>query len=176
MHHQGNLLGPGAVWGYVEGGMGRVSFAIAAGGAGGRRRRSPRACPWRGSSPGEGVELESGELIRARRWSRNADPKRTLAMLDGAERPGRAIGERLEGWRSRSPVVKLNAALRRLPELHRRRRASSPTGRWSRSPRASTRCQEAFEACERGEPRDRLRRALLPDRLRPERSRRRAST
>ena len=29
MHHQGDLLGHGAVWGYVEGGMGRVSFAIA---------------------------------------------------------------------------------------------------------------------------------------------------
>ena len=29
MHHQGDLLGHGAVWGYVHGGMGRVSFAIA---------------------------------------------------------------------------------------------------------------------------------------------------
>ncbi len=29
MHHQGDLLGRGPVWGYVEGGMGRVSFAIA---------------------------------------------------------------------------------------------------------------------------------------------------
>ena len=29
MHHQGNLLGLGPVWGYVEGGMGRISFAIA---------------------------------------------------------------------------------------------------------------------------------------------------
>ena len=29
MHHQGDLLGLGSVWGYVVGGMGRVSFAIA---------------------------------------------------------------------------------------------------------------------------------------------------
>src|SRR6266511_913117 len=29
MHHQGDLLGHGSFWGYVEGGMGRVSFAIA---------------------------------------------------------------------------------------------------------------------------------------------------
>ena len=29
MHHQGDLLGHGSIWGYVEGGMGRVSFAIA---------------------------------------------------------------------------------------------------------------------------------------------------
>ena len=37
MHHQGNLLGLGSVWGYVEGGLGRVSFAIARLGARGRR-------------------------------------------------------------------------------------------------------------------------------------------
>ena len=29
MHYQGDLLGQGPVWGYVEGGMGRISFAIA---------------------------------------------------------------------------------------------------------------------------------------------------
>ena len=29
MHHQGDLLGLGSVWGYVEGGLGRASFAIA---------------------------------------------------------------------------------------------------------------------------------------------------
>ncbi len=29
MHHQGDLLGLGSVWGYVDGGLGRVSFAIA---------------------------------------------------------------------------------------------------------------------------------------------------
>ena len=29
MHAQGDLLGQGPVWGYVEGGMGRISFAIA---------------------------------------------------------------------------------------------------------------------------------------------------
>ena len=29
MHYQGDLDGQGPVWGYVEGGMGMVSFAIA---------------------------------------------------------------------------------------------------------------------------------------------------
>ena len=52
MHHQGDLLGLGSVWGYVEGGMGRVSFAIAqaaleagaaiACGSGGRADRARR--------------------------------------------------------------------------------------------------------------------------------------
>ena len=54
------------------------------GGAGGGRR-ARRGRPRRRIVPGEGVVLESGELDpRAASSSRNADPKRTLAML-GAE-------------------------------------------------------------------------------------------
>ena len=65
MHHQGDLLGNGAVWGYVEGGMGRVSFAIA---EAAREHGATIAAgvPVARILPGEGVELESGELIRAR--------------------------------------------------------------------------------------------------------------
>ena len=37
MHYQGDLDGQGPVWGYVEGGMGMVSFAIADAAARGRR-------------------------------------------------------------------------------------------------------------------------------------------
>ena len=89
-----------AVWGYVEGGMGRVSFAIAqaaldAGAV------IAAGVPVAGSCPGEGVELESGELISAPTVISNADPKRTLAMLDAARvRP--SSGERLEEWRRRA--------------------------------------------------------------------------
>src|SRR5206468_3368165 len=65
MHHQGDLMGQGPVWGYVEGGMGRVSFAIAqaaqeAGAA------LATGVPVARIVPAEGVRLESGELIRAR--------------------------------------------------------------------------------------------------------------
>ena len=55
MHYQGDLEGQGPVWGYVEGGMGMVSFAIAEAARGGRRGarpracRSPRSCPARAS-------------------------------------------------------------------------------------------------------------------------------
>ena len=61
MHHQGDLLGLGAVWGYVAGGLGRVSFAIAdaaleAGAV------IAAGVPVARIVPGEGVELESGEL------------------------------------------------------------------------------------------------------------------
>ena len=75
MHHQGDLLGQGSIWGYVEGGMGRVSFAIAeaaqeagaviAAGVAGRRD------PARGGS-GAG---ERRAAAGARRWS--ATPTRS---------------------------------------------------------------------------------------------------
>src|SRR5581483_2648795 len=64
--------------------------------------------------PGEGVELESGDRIHAPVVVANADPKRVLAMLEGAEVPGE-FRRRLEAWRVDSAVVKLNAALARLP-------------------------------------------------------------
>ena len=65
MHHQGDLLGHGSFWGYVEGGMGRVSFAIADAAI---EAGAQLACgvPVGEIVPGEGVRLESGELICAR--------------------------------------------------------------------------------------------------------------
>ena len=64
MHYQGDLEGQGPVWGYVEGGMGMVSFAIAdaaveAGAV------LAAGTPVAEIVPGEGVRLEGGELIRA---------------------------------------------------------------------------------------------------------------
>ena len=149
MHHQGDLLGLGSVWGYVEGGMGRVSFAIA---EAAREAGAVIAAgvPVAAITPGEGVELESGDFIRGRVVVSNADPKRTLAMLDSAGPPP-AFRKRLEDWQVRSPVVKLNAGLSRLPtftaagsfEPHRAMVTITP---------GVDAAQEAFESCKRGEP------------------------
>jgi phytoene dehydrogenase-like protein len=116
MHHQGDLLGLGSVWGYVAGGMGRVSFAIAQAALEAGATLAA-GVPVSSIVPGEGVELESGEAIRAPVVVCNADPKRMLAMLDAG-----AVGalpdayrERLEAWDVASPVVKVNAALDRPP-------------------------------------------------------------
>ena len=88
MHYQGDLEGQGPVWGYVKGGMGMVSFAIAdaaveAGAvlAGGT--------PVAEIVPGEGVRLEGGEFIRASVVLSNADPKRALDLLGARCRAGR---------------------------------------------------------------------------------------
>jgi phytoene dehydrogenase-like protein len=150
MHHQGNLLGLGPAWGYVVGGMGRISFAIAQAAL---EAGATIACgvPVRRIEPGNGVELETGDRIRAASVISNADPKHTLAMLD---RNSIAAGyrQRLEEWRVASPVVKLNAALRRLPTFSAAGEIEPHRAMITITPGLDA-CQEAFEACRRGEPR-----------------------
>ena len=164
MHRQGDLLGQGPVWGYVEGGMGRVSFALAqaaieAGAV------LAAGVPVAEICPGEGVRVESGELLRSRVVVSNADPKRTLSLLGGGRGAGR-VSRADRGLAGALAGREAERGAEPPAALRSRRRLSSPTGRWSRSAPASTPRSEAFEACERGEPGIGLRRALLPDRLR----------
>jgi phytoene dehydrogenase-like protein len=149
MHHQGDLLGHGSFWGYVEGGMGRVSFAIADAAL---ERGATLACgvPVARIHPGEGVELESGERLRAAVVLSNADPKRTLDMLGGGAVPA-DYRERIEGWRTDSPVVKLNAGLHRLPAFTAANGVTAHRAMVSITPGLDA-AQEAVEACRRGEP------------------------
>ena len=148
MHHQGDLLGQGSIWGYVKGGMGRISFAIAqAAQAAGAVIAA--GVPVAAILPGEGVELESGERLRARSVVCNADPKRALAMLDGAAPDG--YRERLEGWKVRSPVVKLNAGLHCLPSFSAAAGIEPHRAMVTITPGLEA-AGEAFEACKRGEP------------------------
>jgi phytoene dehydrogenase-like protein len=150
MHFQGDMDGQGPLWGYVQGGMGMVSFAIA---DAAREAGATIACGVEVSeiAPGEGVTLEDGTSIRAATVISNADPKRTLEMLAGSDvDPG--FRDRLECWKMRSPVVKFNAALERLPTW-----TAAPDEDW---PARATidltgtidEAQRAFEAAERGEP------------------------
>ena len=120
MHSTGTIEGLPGAWGYVEGGMGRVSLALAeaATEAGAEIRTGvPVAAIIPGDEPA--VALEGGEIIRARAVVSNADPKRTLALCQAAGSdlpPGFAgFAAKVDGWRSESPVVKLNCGLSRLP-------------------------------------------------------------
>jgi phytoene dehydrogenase-like protein len=115
-HH---LLGSTArmdgTWGYVRGGMGAVSAAIAdaAVEAGAVVRTD---APVAQILPGEGVRLESGEVLRARAVLSNADPKRTFlglladGVIDDATRGS------IEAIDTRGSVVKVNLALSELPD------------------------------------------------------------
>ena len=112
MHSLGTIDGMPGAWGYVEGGMGRVSLALAeaatdagavilqgvpvaailpgspAADGNGDRAPSGRPAAAAGKSRGGGeppaVVLEGGETIRAAVVVSNADPRRTLAMCQAA--------------------------------------------------------------------------------------------
>ena len=148
MHHQGDLLGQGSIWGYVEGGMGRISFAIAEA-AQEAGAVIAAGVPVAKILSGEGVELQSGERLRGRSVVCNADPKRALGMLDGAAPDG--FRERLESWKVRSPVVKLNTALNRLPSFSAAGGIDPHRAMVTITPGVDA-AGEAFEACKRGEP------------------------
>jgi phytoene dehydrogenase-like protein len=151
MHHQGDLLGLGSVWGYVDGGMGRVSFAIAQA-AIEHGAALAAGVPVARILPGEGVVLESGETIRAPRVICNADPKRLLGMLadaDGALPD--AYRERLEGWDVESPVMKMNVALSRAPTFPAAQGIDPLRAMISLTPGLDA-AQDAYEAARRGEP------------------------
>jgi len=150
MHYQGDMSGEGPLWGYVEGGMGMVSFAIA---DAAREAGAVIACgvPVAEVVPGEGVTLEDGTSIRAATVVCNTDPKRLLSMLDGHEVDA-SYRERLERWKIRSPVVKFNAALERLPEWTAAPGESWPAQATIDLTGTMDDAQRAFEACARGEP------------------------
>ncbi len=149
MHFSGVLEGVPMAWGYVEGGMGRISFAIA------DAAREAGAVLVAGVPvgeilPGEGVRLAGGEIVRAPVVVSNADPSVTVTLL-GAAAPD-AMRAKVAGWKLTSPVLKLNCGLGRLPT-------------WTAAPDDDYPCrapvsialpideaQAAFEACTRGEP------------------------
>jgi phytoene dehydrogenase-like protein len=150
MHYQGDFEGQGPVWGYVEGGMGMVSFAIA---DAAQEAGATLACgvPVCRIIPGEGVETEDGTLIRATNVVCNADPKVALRLLGDAEIDA-DYKARLEAWKVRSPVVKFNASLSRLPNWTAASGESWPAQATIDLTAGLEASQKAFETCAAGEP------------------------
>jgi phytoene dehydrogenase-like protein len=115
-HHLfGGVGGMDGTWGYVVGGMGSVTRALAEAATEAGARILTNA-PVAEILPGEGVRLESGDVVRARAVLSNADPKRTfLGLL-----PDGAIDERtrsqIAAIDTRGSVVKVNLALSELPD------------------------------------------------------------
>jgi phytoene dehydrogenase-like protein len=150
MHYQGDFEGQGPVWGYVEGGMGMISFAIA---DAAQEAGATLACgvPVGRIIPGEGVETEDGTLIRAANVVCNADPKVALNLLGDAEIDA-VYKARLEAWKVRSPVVKFNASLSRLPNWTAAPGESWPAQATIDLTAGLEASQKAFETCAAGEP------------------------
>jgi phytoene dehydrogenase-like protein len=83
-HCLGALEGRVGAWGYVEGGLGQLSVVLA---DAAEEAGSVIHCGAEVAAivPDEGVRLEGGELIRAAAVVSNADPKRTLALIEGPD-------------------------------------------------------------------------------------------
>ena len=67
-----------------------------------------------------GVELEDGSTVAARVVVSNADPRRTFLGLVGREHLSESFARAVEALDFRSPSLKINLALDRLPEFSSR--------------------------------------------------------
>jgi phytoene dehydrogenase-like protein len=116
-HGSGRMDGLAGTWGYVEGGMGMVSFLLcdAAREAG---ATVAAGVPVARILPATGVELEGGERITAPCIVSNADPRTTLRLLGGAADP--AWRAEVEAIPLRGVTVKVNLTLRELPNFRAR--------------------------------------------------------
>ena len=119
MHHWvGEVDGQAGAWGWVHGGMGALSEALAssarAHGADIRTDAPVRRVLVEGGAA-TGVELASGEVVRARKVVSGAHPVTTYLDLVGeAHLPGDVVTA-IKRYRSRSGSVKVNLALDALP-------------------------------------------------------------
>ena len=141
MHHWiGEIDGHPGAWGWVKGGMGGVSNAMAraaeAAGAEVRTGAEVDRVAITANGRAVGVALVDGSLVRAQRVVSCAHPVTTYLSMVGEERlPGDVVRD-VKRYRTRSGSVKLNVALSALPEfpswdqeggLHRGLAAVSPS-------------------------------------------------
>lgn len=119
-HWVGEIDGQAGAWGWVHGGMGGVSRALAAAaGAAGAEIRADQPVRRVAITNGRatGVELGDGSLIRARRVVSNAHPTTTYLELVGEEHLPDDVVRAIRRYRSRSGSVKVNVALGELPHF-----------------------------------------------------------
>jgi phytoene dehydrogenase-like protein len=158
-HAIGRAIGVRGVWGYVRGGMGAITQALAAAARdlGVEIRTSvPVAEVLVEGGAARGVLLENGDTMRARAVLSNADPKRTFLKLCPASALPAEFRERIDKhYRSSGPVYKLNLALHELP-----RYSSAPPDMPPELVSCSTvdisptvdYLERAWDDCKRGQP------------------------
>jgi len=121
LHHcMGGVGGVRGLWGFVRGGMGAISEAIAAS-ARSRgavvRTHAPVAKIRVRHGRVSGVTLEDGEEIEAAIVASNLDPRRTfLKLMDATDLPSDFVAG-IGKFRSEGTSLKMNLALSGLPEF-----------------------------------------------------------
>jgi len=121
LHHcMGGVNGHRGLWGFVRGGMGAVSNAIAdSARASGAviRTQAPVERILVENGRAAGVALANGEEIRAPIVASNLDPRRTfLKLLEETALPADFVAG-IRRFRSEGTSLKINLALRGLPEF-----------------------------------------------------------
>jgi phytoene dehydrogenase-like protein len=122
-HASGRLGGMPGMWGYVKGGMGMVSFYLC------DAAREAGAVIAAGVNvarilPSEGILLESGERIAAPVVISNADPIRTLHMLESSA--DRAWTAKVRSVPIQGCTVKLNVLMHEPPDFTARPGINEP--------------------------------------------------
>jgi phytoene dehydrogenase-like protein len=121
MHHcMGGVGGKRGLWGFVKGGMGAVSEAIAASarsrGAEIRTNAPVSRLLLKGGAV-RGVVLENGDEIEAPLVASNLDPKATFLRLAGPEHLEPDFRSAIENFRVEGTSLKMNLALDGLPDF-----------------------------------------------------------
>uniref|UniRef100_A0A8C5NHZ2 Pyridine nucleotide-disulfide oxidoreductase domain-containing protein 2 n=1 Tax=Junco hyemalis TaxID=40217 RepID=A0A8C5NHZ2_JUNHY len=118
LHHvMGELEGRRGAWGYVAGGMGALSHAIAQ--AATARGAHIFADKVRGvwERGARGVVLQDGTEVRSKLVLSNASPQITFLELIPQEQLPEDFVQRIRQLDTRSPVTKINVAVDRLPSF-----------------------------------------------------------
>uniref|UniRef100_A0A8D0F4W3 Pyridine nucleotide-disulfide oxidoreductase domain-containing protein 2 n=1 Tax=Strix occidentalis caurina TaxID=311401 RepID=A0A8D0F4W3_STROC len=121
LHHvMGELEGRRGAWGYVAGGMGALSQAIACAAVAqgahifAEKVRGVRA---RGDGRAQGIVLQDGTEVRSKMVLSNASPQITFLELISQEQLPKDFVQRIQQVDTRSPVTKINVAVDRLPSF-----------------------------------------------------------
>ena len=148
-HHScGWTNGRRGAWGFVTGGLGRVSFALAAAAAE-AGATIITGVPVGRIVPGRGVECEDGTVLRAPVVVSNADPVRTLGLLDDPPDDLRAA---VAAQPTDSAVVKVNLALSAPPVIP----GAPPGTAVANATGGADALHASFQAATRGEVTDEL--------------------
>ena len=119
-HRMGQVGGIRGAWGFVRGGMGALSEAIASAAlaAGAEIRCDAQVATIRlAGGHARGVVLEDGTELRSRVVASGIHPRTTFLDLVGAEHlPGDLVRE-IERFRTRGSSAKVNLALSELPDF-----------------------------------------------------------
>lgn len=133
MHHvMGSVAGKRGLWGFVRGGMGAVSNAIAeaAKARGAEIRTDADVAKIRiENGRARGVVLTSGEEIEAKQVASNLDPKRTFLTLVGESELDSDFATAIRNFRCEGTSCKINLALDGLPNFRALPGAPAPQHR-----------------------------------------------